>query len=440
MSSTRTSIDTSPNSVPPGLHRESLPVLRCSVCEASYSDQTVSYTCPTDGGNLDVPLDHIKISQEWTPAQIASNPDRSIWRYHALMPVGLPSVDNNTLRTVGDSPFFQAKRLAQRLGLSHVWIKDDSQLPTASLKDRASAVVITYALELGIDKIITASTGNAGVALAGMAAAAGLEAIIVAPDSTPTVKLSQILIYGAKLVLVRGSYSDAFDLTVLAARQLGLYCRNTGFNPLTIEGKKTVAFEICEQFSRRHSHSTEQSWRAPDRVIVPVGDGNIIAALHKGFKDLMDLGWIDRIPKLTGVQAQGSAAIARAYQSGESQATPVLSNTIADSIAADRPSDSLRALRAARDTNGTYIVVTDDAILHAMSELARYSGVFAEPAAAASYAGLIQLANSDDGIQDEHIVLLITGSGLKDPAAVAQTINIGPSIEPTISELRDKVY
>ncbi|MDP6792615.1 MAG: pyridoxal-phosphate dependent enzyme, partial [Anaerolineales bacterium] len=236
----------------------------------------MTYTCGREGGNLDVVLDYASIRATHSPQSISANPDGSVWRYQSLLPVGMPPGSSGALRTVGGTPFFRAERMEGYGAAGKVWIKDDTRMPTASLKDRASALVVAYALENGIERIITASTGNAGVALAGMAAAAGLDAVVVAPEGAPAAKVAQISVYGARLVLVSGSYSDAFDLTLQAAREMGWYCRNTGYNPLTVEGKKTVSYEICEQFTRVIGEPVSGRWVVPDRIIVPVGDGNIM--------------------------------------------------------------------------------------------------------------------------------------------------------------------
>jgi len=409
---------------------------RCSECSATYNADRVNYACGQEGGNLDVVLDYASISSMHSPQRISANPDGSMWRYQPLLPVDIPSASSGAVRTVGGTPFFRAERLESHRVGGKVWIKDDTRLPTASLKDRASALVVAFALERGIDRIITASTGNAGVALAGMAAAAGLDAVVIAPEDAPVAKVAQILVYGARLVLVRGGYSDAFDLTLQASHEMGWYCRNTGYNPLTVEGKKTVAFEICEQFTRAIGETDNDLWIVPDRVIVPVGDGNIITGLHKGFADLMALGWIENTPKLTGVQAEGSAAIANAWESGTTHIAPVVADTVADSISADRPSDGFRALRAARETGGEFATVTDEDILNGMITLARESGVFCEPAAAAVYAGWLELAERQCIAPDEQVVLLVTGHGLKDTDAVLQMTESAPKIEPSLVALR----
>ena len=292
------------------------------------------------------------------------------------------------------------------------------------------------ARDIGADRIITASTGNAGVALAAMAHAAGLTATVLVPESAPAAKIAQLMIYGAELYLVRGNYDDAFALSRNAALNLGIYCRNTAFNPFTAEGKKTAAFEICEQLGARQNKGPESAWCAPDRVYVSVGDGNIISAVHKGMVDLQRLGWIDKLPKLIGVQAEGSAAIANAFANDTEEIEPVIASTIADSIAADRPSDGLRALRAVRQSGGTYLTVSDEAILQGMVALAEDATVFAEPAAAAAYAGMLQQAADGQIDPDEQVVVLITGNGLKDIGAASRACASPPTIDASMGALQ----
>lgn len=360
--------------------------------------------------------------------RVALSRDPSLWRYAPLLPVPVPSDDDGPLRGVGGTPLYAAPRLASELGIARVWLKDEGRMPTASLKDRASAVVVQRAKTLGVSPIITASTGNAGVALAAMAPCAGIEAVILVPASAPAAKLAQLQVFGARLVLVRGSYDDAFELSEAAARELGWYCRNTAQNPFTTEGKKTVSFEIAEQLG----------WRAPDRVFVSVGDGNILVGVHKGFRELVSLGFIDRMPKIMGVQAEGSSPIARAFLAGSDRIEPCQTSTLADSIAAGRPADGERALGAVRETGGAFIVVSDEEILEAIPKLGRSAQVFAEPAAAAAYAGLAAFARSGQLASGEEVVVIVTGSGLKDVGAAMRAVRVAPpSIEPSLSALRD---
>jgi len=411
----------------------------CSVCRREYEPDQVTYTCPQDGGNLDVVLDIGAIRRQSSPAAISRSDDHSIWRYLPLLPVGPPGHVGTPLWNVGWTPLFRPNRLGAKLGLSDLWIKDDGRNPTASFKDRASAVVVARAQEIGAHVVVTASTGNAGAALAGMAAAAAQPAVILAPRTAPPAKVAQLLIYGAQVFLVDGSYDQAFDLTVEASQALGWYCRNTGYNPFTAEGKKTAAFEMCEQLAGTVGapHAVPlQEWNAPDVVFVSVGDGNIISGLHKGFRDLLDLGWIEHLPRLIGVQAEGSAAVYQAFAAGAAEIQPVRAQTLADSISVDLPRDGLRALRAVAETEGFFLTVSDASILGAMRELGAVEGIFAEPAAATAYAGLVEAVRQARVDPGQRLVVLLTGSGLKDVRAAMQAAGEAVIIEPTLEALR----
>jgi threonine synthase len=397
----------------------------------------VTYLCPEDDGNLDVVMDLEQIQEEMTPAKILQSQDFSIWRYLPLFPVSDPGHLGTPLRSVGWTPLYQADRVGGALGLEHLWIKDDGRNPTASFKDRASAVVVARAQEIGAEVVITASTGNAGAALAGMAAAAQVPSIILAPQNAPAAKVAQLLVFGAKVFLVDGNYDDAFDLSVEAAQAFDWYCRNTGYNPFTAEGKKSASFEICEGLTRaiRGSDRSSSTWEAPDAIFVSVGDGNIISGLHKGLKDLLALGWIERMPRLIGVQSEGSAAIYRAFKSGSETISPVQADTIADSISVNMPRDGVRALRAATETGGAYLSVSDGSILEAMRELASSEGVFAEPAGATPWAGLRQALREGMVAKEDCILVLITGSGLKDVDAARDAVGEPVIIEPELDSL-----
>ena len=409
----------------------------CCQCGAEHEPAAVVTRCSSCGfGALDLRHDWDAIKTTINPHELGEDP--SLWRYSPLLPVTAPSGGPSPLTTVGGTPLLAAQRTSQRLDLGPVWIKDDGRLPSGSLKDRASAVVVARARELGLDRIATASTGNAGVALAAMAGAAGMRASVFVPASAPAAKIAQLKIFGAELFLVDGNYDDAFRLCEEACEALGWYSRNTGRNPFTAEGKKTVSYEICEQLTRvAPAANSTAPWRAPDRIFVSVGDGNIITGVHKGFKDLLALGWIDHMPKLIGVQAEGSAAIANAFEAQSEKIQTVRANTVADSIAADSPSDGLRALRAVTETGGIYLTVSDDEILQAIPQLGHDATVFAEPAAAAAYAGLEKWARGERRISEETTVVLITGNGLKDVPAAQRAIAAPTPIAPTLDALRD---
>ncbi len=411
----------------------------CSICRTEYAPDEVTYTCPKDGGNLDVVLDYVSIKAKYQPDDILSRNDPSLWRYLPLLPVSEPEGDATPLHAAGGTPIFKLTALAEKLGLENLWLKDESKNPTASFKDRASAIVVARAQEIGAEIIVTASTGNAGAALAGMSAAVGQKAIIFAPKSAPLAKVAQLLIFGAKVILVDGTYDDAFDLTVKCAHEFGWYCRNTGYNPFTVEGKKTAAFEIWEWWqdahAKWHAEYGEDLNHAPLTIFVSVGDGNIISGIHKGFKDLYQLGWLPRIPRIIGVQADGSAAISNAFHGNTETITPVSATTIADSISVDLPRDGVRAVRAAQETGGSYVNVSDAEIITAIAELGRV-GVFAEPAGATAYAGLVKATATGLVRSADPILVINTGSGLKDIRAAMQAVNPAPIIEPTLEAVK----
>jgi threonine synthase len=401
----------------------------CSLCGKNYSPDEVTYTCPVDGGNLDVILDYDRINKEGKLKEITTSQDTSLWRYLPLLPVGDPGFLGTSLRIAGGTPILTPIKLSEELGIQKLWIKDEGRNPSASFKDRASAIVVTRTRELKSDIVVTASTGNAGAALACMAAAVGQPAIIFAPKTAPQAKIAQLLIFGAKVILVDGNYDSAFDLTIEASKEFGWYCRNTGYNPFTLEGKKTAAFEIWEALLKNRKSNK------PLTIFVSVGDGNIISGLHKGFKDLQKLGWLEQMPRIIGVQAEGSAAIYNAFHSGTEEIIPVNAATIADSISSDLPRDGIRAVRAAKQTDGTYIKVLDDEIVKAIAKLGKV-GLFAEPAGSTAYAGLEKAVREGDVNQDDEILVMNTGSGLKDIRTAMQAVTAAPIIEPTLKELK----
>jgi threonine synthase len=405
---------------------------RCSLCKREYSPGEATYSCPEDGGNLDVVLDYPRLQLDTSPAAILQAQEPSLWRYLPLLPIRDPGGQGTPLRAAGWTPIFAPPQLRADLGLPQLWLKDESRNPTASFKDRASAIVVGRAQEIQAKVVVTASTGNAGAALAGMSAAVGQKAVIFAPRNAPPAKVAQLLIFGATVLLVDGNYDQAFDLSIQAAQEFGWYCRNTGYNPFTIEGKKTAALEIWETLLQRNSFDRSLV------VFVSVGDGNIISGLHKGFKDLEAMGWLEWMPRLVGVQAQGSAAVASAFLAGTETITPVSANTLADSISVDLPRDGLRAVRAASQTGGTYLTVSDEAILSAIAELGKV-GIFAEPAGAAAYAGLLNALKNGLVQPEDPILVLNTGSGLKDIRAAMNSVQQAPIIEPDLSAVKKAV-
>ncbi len=400
---------------------------QCTVCGKTYAPDSLLYTCPACGeiGTLDMNYDFSKFAGEANRAGFESSHEASLWRYRELLPIPPDAVV--PALSVGGTPLIPASRLAQTATVRELWIKDDGRNPTASLKDRASAMVVAHAMQMGAEVVTTASTGNAAAALAGLAASVPLRAVIFVPAKAPEAKVAQLLTYGAEVYLVEGSYDDAFDLCMQAAEKYGWYCRNTGINPYTTEGKKTVSYEIAEQLR----------WEAPDVVVVSVGDGSIIGGVYKGFADLLQLGWITHMPRLIGVQAEGSAALYSAWKNGQAANTmqPINAQTIADSISSDLPRDRVKALRAVKASGGAFVTVSDDAILEAIPAVARGSGVFAEPASAATWAGLLKARQEGLVSATDRVVLLNTGNGLKDIRAAMKAVSGGVRIGKTLADL-----
>ena len=394
---------------------ENILCLKCLICGKQYRPDEVDYICPEHGddGILDVQYDYDFIGRQISKGSLLSSKDFSIWRYKALLPVN-PEATLPPL-AVGWTPLYQTPDLAKNLGLKTLWIKDDGRQPTASFKDRASAVAVVKAKEKGAEIITTASTGNAAAALSGLCASIQQANVIFVPEAAPQAKIAQLLVFGSRVFLVKGTYDDAFDLCLKATQTYGWYNRNTAYNPYMTEGKKTASYEICEQLD----------WNAPDRVFVSVGDGCIIGGLHKGFKDLFALGWIDKMPKLMGVQAMGSSYLYTAWKNDEDIHTkpPIKAKTVADSISSELPRDRIKAMAAVKETGGAFVCVEDQDILSAIPDLARSTGVFAEPAGAAAYAGLLKTVEQDRVAKDETIVVLNTGNGLKDIAGAMQAVD-----------------
>jgi threonine synthase len=418
--------------------------LKCTICGEIHGVDEVDYVCPKHGdeGILDVLYDYDLIAQRVDPNQLSEDGPRSIWRYMSLLPVDPATAEDlahgTVLSSVGWTPFYPAPRLADDLGLDNLWVKDDSRQPTASLKDRASAVAVVKTREKAYDVVTTASTGNAAAALSGLCAAVAQPNVIFVPRTAPEAKIAQLLAYGSTVLLVDGTYDQAFELCLEAAREFGWYNRNTGYNPYMSEGKKTVIYEVCEQLA--DATGSSRAWQAPDVVFVPVGDGCIIGGVHKGLRDLLALGWIEHVPRIIGVQAEGSAPLVDAWERGIGplEMEPVEAHSVADSIVAGLPRDRIKALRAARQTDGAYVSVSDEQILNAIPALAQGCGVFAEPAAAAAYAGLVEALDQGLVQRDERVVVLSTGSGLKDVASVMRAVDEEPPVvEPALTHVKE---
>jgi threonine synthase len=404
--------------------------LSCIKCGKELQDQPETYTCPECGpqeGILDVIYDYQKIKLYYSRQQLLQSPDYSMFRYIPFLPLN-PETPRPNLR-IGWTPLYRPSGLAEASGFQNLYIKDDGLNPTASLKDRASAIAVIRAVEEHRTTIACSSTGNAASSLAGAAAAMGLTTYIFVPGRAPQGKVAQLLIFGANVISVQGSYGDAFRLSAEAIEHWGWYNRNAAINPYLVEGKKTVAMEIAEQLN----------WEVPDWVVVSVGDGCTIAGVWKGFQDLYRVEWIDKLPKLLGVQSSGCSPLVDSFLENRPW-RPAEENTIADSIAVGVPRNPEKALRAVRESGGTMVAVNDEDILDAMRLLGRTSGIFGEPAGVAGLAGLRYLGGNGVIKSDEKIVAIVTGNGLKDIknaiAAVGEPIKVDPSLEQLRQEFK----
>ncbi len=400
---------------------------RCIDCGKEYSGEETMYLCPdcsatnsTDlppKGILKTVYNYSKIK-----SQIAGFNDLKDKGFIDLLPI--KSLESLPVLKVGNTPLYQFEDIDGEKLTFDLYFKDDSQNPTFSFKDRASAVVSAYAKEKGYNTIVAASTGNAGSSLAGLCAAQGQKAIIMVPEAAPIAKLTQIIMYGATIVPVKGTYDDAFDLSIKATEEFGWYNRNTAFNPFTIEGKKTVSFELFEQMGSK----------IPDRVFVPVGDGVIISGVYKGFEDLLELGIIEKMPIIVMVQSKGSDNIVRNMESETFHIKS--SNTIADSISVDIPRNFYLAKQFIEKYKGEYITVSDDQILQASQILSRNTGIFAEPAATTAFAGLLTYKQNNKLNASSQNVVLLTGSGLKDLKSINKLLDIPESVKPDTNSLK----
>ncbi len=372
--------------------------LKCVKCGERYSLDEVTYTCPKCGHDgvlwFEYQYEDIKIEEKksflnkWAP----------------IFP--FETSDGLDFRNLFPSPIYKNDNLSRFLNIPELWFKDDTRNPSGSFKDRASLFVLKHALEKGYKKISLASTGNAASSMASIGAAFGIDTYIFVPHTIPKPKLAQLVVYGANIIMVEGNYDLAFDLSIGVSMKFGWYIRNTGFNPYTVEGKKTVSLEIFDQIE------------LPDWVFVPTGDGCILGGVYKGFYDLYKLGLIEKMPHLVAVQAEGSASIVRSFEERQLLPEKVNAKTIADSISVDYPRNGIMALKGLYETDGLGITVTDDDILRAQAILGRLGGIFAEPASSAAFAGLIKAKEKGIVKEDERVVVLLTGNGLKDISSI----------------------
>jgi threonine synthase len=396
---------------------------RCTDCGRTYSRDEVRYLCTVCGkayrpgiplvGVLEAVFDYEAIHGQFD----CTKPDWNL--FCAVEQAFHPPIQ------VGNTPLSPVERLGAELGLANLWVKNDGLNPSGSLKDRASFLVVAEARRLGMELIVAASTGNAASALAAVCASTTTKALIFVPEKAPKAKLVQMVLYGAQVIPIQGTYDDAFALSLEYTDQRGGLNRNTAYHPLTIEGKKTAGLEIWAQLG----------FQVPEAIFVSVGDGVILGGVHKAFVDLQRAGLIDRLPRLIGVQAESSDAVHRYVQTGV-YSDAVNPTTRADSISVTCPSNAHGARRAILDSHGLTLTVTDEEILDAQARLAGRTGIFTEPAGATALAGLVKLQAGPDRLATAGpVVILATGHGLKDVDAPLSRISIPPAVPPVLASL-----
>ena len=396
----------------------------CTLCGKKYSDFEL-LTCLECGeeGILEINYDYTEMKKEVNKEYFANNHDYSIYRYLPMLPI--KNKVEGSLK-VGWTPLYESKNLKAELGVKELYFKDEGLNPTGSLKDRASLIACIKAIEQKKDVICCSSTGNAASSLAGNAAKLGLKTVICVPERAPLGKVSQLLIYGSNLIKVQGDYKDAFSSSKAIIDEFGFYNRNAAINPHLVEGKKTVALEISEQLG----------FKDIDNVFVSVGDGCTIYGVYKGFYDLFQLGIINKIPKVIGVQSDGCSPFYNAWID-KTSLKETDENTIADSIAVGIPRNPVKGLKAVIKSHGFYMTVTDKEILTAMKTLGNNEGIFAEPAASAVYAGFEKAVNERMISKQDINVVIVTGNGLKDQASAAKSVEVPRSIKK--DELVNKI-
>jgi threonine synthase len=395
--------------------------VECIQCGARYAKDDIVYTCEKCGGLLDIKYDYSKIDVE----RIVKAKGEGVWKYREL----LPFAEDTTPVTIheGNTPLYRCDRLAKAIGISDLWVKHEGLNPSGSFKDRGMTIGVTKTVELGVKGVACASTGNTSASLAIFAAKAGFPCYVLLPKGKVALgKVAQALMHGAQVFSLKGNFDDALRVVRVLCEEESLYLLNS-VNPYRLEGQKTIAFEVAEKLG----------WKAPDRLILPVGNAGNISAIFKGFTELKTLGITDTIPRMTGIQAVGAKPIVNAINEGEPEITPEEKpETIASAIRIGNPVNAAKALHAIRSTGGIAESVTDEEITEAQLALARVEGIGVEPASAASIAGLKKLVSLGKIKPDENIVCITTGHLLKDPERVIEICEPPTEVEADVEVLR----
>jgi threonine synthase len=401
--------------------------LKCLGCGGIYPHTEFRYTCPKCGGFLDVQYDYDAIAEAVDTEKLRYRSPLILKRWLEFLPIEKPSLIDTVSLGESETPLIRCDSLGEKLGLQNLFVKNDTNFPTCSLKDRSMPLVILKAIEFGYKTVTIASSGNAAASLAAYAAKAGLKAVVFVEDKAPAAKIAKIAIYEPTLVRVKGTYEDVERLLTEAVERFGWFDCDGLVNPFRCEAKKTYAYEIASQLD----------WREPDVVVMPVSFGNGIVAAWKGFRELKQMGFIDSLPCLVGVQPEACAPIAKAFREGQQEVRPVVpEKTVADALALGNPKfGGVRTLKAARESEGAVVAVSEDAIIGAMRLLAQKAGFFAEPAGAISIAGVEKLMEEGLIEKDEKVVSVITGHGLNSPDVALKICRPPMAIKPTLKEV-----
>ncbi len=395
--------------------------LKCRECGREYPLEA-THVCEFDFGPLEVAYDYDKIKKSMTKAALAKRP-QTMWRFRELLPVA----DEPTVGTrVGYTPLIKADRLAKWLGVREVWVKNDAvNYPTLSFKDRVVSVALSRAKELGFETIACASTGNLANSVAANAASAGLDAFVFIPADLEEGKIINSLIYGARVVGIRGHYDEVNRLCAEIAGKYGWAFVNVNMRPYYAEGSKSMAYEIAEQLD----------WKLPQHTVVPMASGSLLTKIHKGYQELIKLGLAkDSKPVVHGAQATGCSPISAAYKQGMDFFKPVKPDTIAKSLAIGTPADGFYALKVMKETGGASDDVSDDEIREAMSALAECEGIFTETAGGVTVGTAKKLVASGKIPAEDSVVLCVTGNGLKTLDAVQGHVGKPAGIKPSLRE------
>lgn len=400
--------------------------LKCIDCGAEYHKTEIIYTCPKCDGLLDVIYDYDEIKASIDEKKLREEPP-SVWKYKMLLPVDIDPVTINE----GGTPLYKCDKLAKLIGVKELYVKHEGMNPTGSFKDRGMTVGVSKAIELGMETVACASTGNTSASLAIYGAKAGIPAIVLLPAGKVALgKVGQALMHGGKVIMIKGNFDDALVLVRKLCSEERIYLLNS-INPYRLEGQKTIAFEIVDQLG----------FKVPDRVVLPVGNAGNITAINKGFKEFQKLGITDRRPKMTGIQTAGACPIVNAIKSGAEDITPEMNpETIATAIRIGNPVNAKKALSAIRESGGCAESVTDEELIEAQKALARLEGIGVEPASATSVAGLKKLVEAGVISKDEVVVCVTTGHLLKDPEEIIEICEEPVTVEPTIEALKSAIF